>query len=279
MTDTHTAAIRRWALARQNHPYLYGATGTACTPQQRRARMTQYPAQAEAIRAACPVLTGERAGCQGCRHHGKDAYDCAQFVRRAFETAGIQLPSGASSQWRWTGWAHKGPITPEAGQRVCALFRQGADPQRPMDHVGLSLGDGRVMDARSHSRGVVLGKLNDYPWTHWAVPAGAVLAPATLRPGSRGDAVKALQQLLLGRGYALPRHGADGVFGPETQAAVRAARQRLGLPAGDTADDALLTALRAQPAPKPAPPTVDERLSALERRMAQVERQIKEAIA
>ena len=274
MTDTHTAAIRRWALARQNHPYLYGATGTACTPQQRRARMTQYPAQAEAIRAACPVLTGERAGCQGCRHHGKQAYDCAQFVRRAFETAGIQLPSGASSQWCWTGWAHKGPITPEAGQRVCALFRQGADPQRPMDHVGLSLGDGRVMDARSHSRGVVLGTISDYPWTHWAVPAGLADATATAAPEVD---VKALQQLLISRGYALPRHGADGVLGPETRAAVQQARRRLNLP-GDTADEALLAALRWQPVPAQAA-NAGERLDALERRVARLEQQVKEVMA
>jgi len=279
MMTAKADTIRRWALAREGHPYLYGATGALCTPGERRARMAQYPAQAAAIRAACPVLQGQRDSCPGCRHMGRQAYDCAQFVRRAFETAGLKLPSGASSQWKWAGWAAKGPITPQAGRQVCAVFRQGADPQRPMAHVGLSLGDGRVMDARSHSRGVVLGKLGDYPWTHWAVPAGAVAAPAALRPGSRGEAVKALQQLLLSRGYALPRHGSDGVFGQETQAAVRVARQQLGLPAGDAADDALLAALRAQPARKPAPPTVDERLSELERRVAQVERQVQEAIA
>lgn len=49
--------------------------------------------------------------------------------------------------------------------------------------------------------------------------------PATLEPvkrGSRGPAVKKLQERLLVLGYKLPRYGADGDYGGETQAAVKA---------------------------------------------------------
>lgn len=41
-----------------------------------------------------------------------------------------------------------------------------------------------------------------------------------LRKGMKSDAVKAMQQLLLARGYELPRYGADGCFGEETENAL-----------------------------------------------------------
>ena len=42
-----------------------------------------------------------------------------------------------------------------------------------------------------------------------------------LRAGSKGDAVRRVQQALLAEGYELPKFGADGVFGKETASAVR----------------------------------------------------------
>ena len=42
-----------------------------------------------------------------------------------------------------------------------------------------------------------------------------------MRNGSRGTAVKKVQQLLFYLGIDFPAHGADGIFGPETKAAVK----------------------------------------------------------
>lgn len=42
-----------------------------------------------------------------------------------------------------------------------------------------------------------------------------------IRRGSRGLAVRLIQQSLLAQGYALPRFGSDGIFGLETEGAVR----------------------------------------------------------
>ncbi len=47
-------------------------------------------------------------------------------------------------------------------------------------------------------------------------------APHFLRRGSRGIAVRRVQQLLFFLGFDIGIHGADGVFGPDTEAAVRA---------------------------------------------------------
>jgi peptidoglycan hydrolase-like protein with peptidoglycan-binding domain len=48
------------------------------------------------------------------------------------------------------------------------------------------------------------------------------LATISQRRNSLGTHVRLIQESLLAQGYALPIHGADGDFGPETEAAVRA---------------------------------------------------------
>ena len=50
-----------------------------------------------------------------------------------------------------------------------------------------------------------------------------------LRKGAKGDNVKALQILLIGRGYSCGRYGADGDFGTATYNAVKAYQKDKGL--------------------------------------------------
>lgn len=50
-----------------------------------------------------------------------------------------------------------------------------------------------------------------------------------LRKGAKGDNVKALQILLIGRGYSCGSYGADGSFGTATDNAVRAFQKAKGL--------------------------------------------------
>lgn len=114
-------------------------------------------------------------------------------------------------------------------------------------HIGIYVGDGLVAEATpSWADGVQLTACNrDIPgymrrdWaTHGKLPwvtyentrATGVELP-TLRQGSKGEAVRALQLLLAGRGEALPVWGADGAFGSETEKAVRAYQAKNGLAA------------------------------------------------
>ena len=57
------------------------------------------------------------------------------------------------------------------------------------------------------------------------------IALPEIRYGGRGDAVKAMQILLIGWGFPLPRWGADGEYGAETAAALKAFQQDRGLTA------------------------------------------------
>ena len=267
--------------------YVYGGTGKPCSPAYREARMKQYPAQAAAIRKHCPVLSGKAAGCGRCRYRGRPCYDCAQLVRLALREAGILLPSGASSQWRAKGlWAWQGPIGPQAAHAVCLLFRRDdqGSASRPMAHVGISTGDGYAVDARGHAAGVIRSRITAYPWTHMAFPLGFPLplglglkeaqaqppaqeqdrpAPVDLhglhlQPGDRGPMVRLLQTQLLRLGYPLPRFGADGIYGRETAAALRAFQHVAGLPPSGIADPAAMALLFPRPAPREEDPFWEE---------------------
>jgi peptidoglycan hydrolase-like protein with peptidoglycan-binding domain len=65
----------------------------------------------------------------------------------------------------------------------------------------------------------------------------------TIASGSRGDAVKKLQQALMAAGYALPRYGADGGYGAEGMAAVKKLQRDAHLPETGIVDRATLLAL------------------------------------
>ena len=52
-----------------------------------------------------------------------------------------------------------------------------------------------------------------------------------------------LQSALKAIGIGLPKYGVDGIFGPETQQAVKQAQQKFGLQPSGAADGALLNRL------------------------------------
>ena len=61
---------------------------------------------------------------------------------------------------------------------------------------------------------MVLGSFIIQPQPEIVTAHCAVHLPALVK-GMESDAVKAMQQLLLAKGYELPRYGADGAFGGE----------------------------------------------------------------
>ncbi|NLX83534.1 MAG: peptidoglycan-binding protein [Clostridiales bacterium] len=144
-----------------------------------------------------------------------------------------------------------------------------------MAHVGISLGNGYVVDARGHAVGVIKSKLTAYPWTHMAFPRGFPLpdslmktggepsAPAQpapsrpaidlhalhLAPGDRGESVRLVQTQLTRLGYPLPRFGIDGIYGSETACAVVAFQKVAGLVSSGAADEDTMKALFPRPDP------------------------------
>jgi hypothetical protein len=68
----------------------------------------------------------------------------------------------------------------------------------------------------------------------------------SLRRGDHGRGVQAIQQALYDLGFTTPRHGADGIFGPETAVAVRAFQAGQGLAADGVVGAATMNALDAR---------------------------------
>ena len=65
----------------------------------------------------------------------------------------------------------------------------------------------------------------------------------TLNIGDKGPQVMHLQSALKALGIGLPKYGVDGIFGPETQQAVKKAQQKFGLQPSGTADQMLISKL------------------------------------
>ncbi|THG89659.1 hypothetical protein AJ85_15885 [Alkalihalobacillus alcalophilus ATCC 27647 = CGMCC 1.3604] len=88
---------------------------------------------------------------------------------------------------------------------------------------------------------------------------GGVQTPSNLlRRGSKGEAVRQLQQDLLKVGESLPRFGVDGDFGAETENAVRSFQRKQNITVdgivGPQTNQALAKALEASPTPPPPTP-------------------------
>lgn len=226
--------VRAWCAQRVGCPYIYGATGKPCTPSYREARMAQYPAYAEKIKRNCPRLSGKATACADCKwadpetEIGKLAYDCAQLSRWAMDAVGIQLVSGANSQWEKTNWKSHGNIILMPRDKVCLVFRQDEDH---MGHVGIYQGDGTVIHAKGHDYGVVRQPLTEVNLTHYGLPYGLYeeVVPVehpTLRRGDSGPDVVYLQTLLCDVGETLT---VDGKFGDKTEKAVKDFQRLYGL--------------------------------------------------
>ena len=64
-----------------------------------------------------------------------------------------------------------------------------------------------------------------------------------IKRGDKGASVKKIQEILLALGYALPKYGADGAFGNETEAAVNAFKRSAKLPENGIIDMQALLAM------------------------------------
>jgi uncharacterized protein YgiM (DUF1202 family) len=133
--------------------YVYGATGWVCSEARRKQQADQYPEYATTIMTTC------------AKWDGKQCYDCAQLTKAAAKAAGASLPSGATSQWKSTAWAQKGEIATIPDKAGIFLYRQKGSV---MQHTGVYIGNGRVVDSRGSSQGTIESDLGSYPWTHWA---------------------------------------------------------------------------------------------------------------
>lgn len=163
------------------------------------------------------------------------AFDCSELVEWAASRLGVRFVDGAQNQrdaCRQAGTligVHEGIRT-----RGALLFRIDVDG----DHVAISLGDGKTIEARGKAFGVNVFDATGRTWTDAGlVPGfdrrgGRRATPvrdgdATLEQGDRGEQVRWLQRRLQLHGF--DAGAPDGIFGARTDAQVRAFQKARGL--------------------------------------------------
>ena len=105
-------------------------------------------------------------------------------------------------------------------------------------HIGYVVDkDLNVIEARGRDYGVVKTKIAERNWNAYGRPKmfkAEIEAPdpitRELKRGDKGEDVKVVQTALIQNGYKLPKYGADGSFGGETQMAVCALQKTLNKP-------------------------------------------------
>lgn len=215
------------ACACVGYPYVFGAWGEECTPNNRKRRVREdHPT----IVSKCQVLSGRSNVCVGCQWDlPVRMFDCRGFTDWILKQFGIDLKGeGATSQWNTeSNWKAKGEVSNGVPDNVlvCLFVKKGSK----MEHTGI----GYKGETCECSSGVQHFMKRNKKWTHWAIPMGidgdiSDYRP-TLKRGSKGEYVTLLQTKLIQLGYDLSPYGADGKFGNTTLKAVKQFQKDNGL--------------------------------------------------
>lgn len=193
---------------------------------------------------------------------GRRVADCSGLLVWAFGQLGGRIYHGSDTIFR----EHCSQTGPLAGtvsiQPGTAVFQ---NDQGRRIHVGVYVGGGECIEARGTQSGVIVSPLS--VWDEWGLLAGVdyaavpadtqeIAVPQTTRQGDRGELVRFIQQALCEAGQTVK---ADGVFGAQTAAAVRAVQSAHGLDADGIVGPKTWAVLRRAAEPdEPDAPVPDE---------------------
>ena len=238
-TSEHFVAF---CLAMVGQPYWYGTCVYKCSESLRAKKAKQYPSHYKDSRTA--RYKDDIARKKVCA-------DCVGLIKGYNWTSGgagvieaIGTDKTLSSKYGGNGCPDKsanGMFT-YAKSKGCAWGTIDTLPEIPGvalrsdGHVGVYVGDGYAVEERGFSYGCVKTKVSSRKWTHWfqlpfvdygdaTFTGGSYVKPdtaateytlgtRTLKDGSKGTDVKALQEFLLQLEYSLPKYGTDGEFAP-----------------------------------------------------------------
>ena len=144
-------------------PYVFGAAGEMCTPDNRKKYAGYRPDKKPDIFGACPALSG-KGTCDSCKWCGTRIFDCRGFTRWLLAQVGLTLYGGTvTAQWETaSNWVYKGNIDKMPLSLACCVFREG--------HTGMHL----FGDVTRHCNKYVKEQLlPGVPrWLRFGIPAG-----------------------------------------------------------------------------------------------------------
>lgn len=133
-------------------------------------------------------------------------------------------------------------ILPDGKISLESLFDEDFDTDQVFGNVQTWLDDLNVNKAESKIKGLfdTVTSSGDELKANYSIET---LLFGDLKRGDRSESVRKMQEQLMSLGYNLDKFGADGIFGPETQAAVNKFKQDVGLAADGVFDSNAYTKL------------------------------------
>jgi cell wall-associated NlpC family hydrolase len=176
------------------------------------------------------------------------AFDCSHLIYWGCQRLGISIPDGSWRQYQYCV-EHGTVLSIEQAIRTpgALLFYFEGDPmqaERPRNaHVAVSHGDGTTIEARSSKYGVGTFRAHGRRWSHAAtipsltsdvtgpiarrdVDIHVQLSKVSRHGRKRGKDVRTVQSLLHARGFGEIVGEIDGVFGKQTDKALRRFQRR-----------------------------------------------------
>ena len=170
--------------------------------------------------------------------------DCSGLFSWAFNKLGGYIAHGSNSIWKSYCSDRGNLVTGKRsdGKELLPGTAVFTDKNGDKTHIGLFIGNGKVIEAAGVDAGVCVSNVTAGKWKCWGElkkveyeggggGGGDEPEHLTIRRGSKGEAVKECQRLLAKLGYDLGSYGIDGDFGRATEAAVKKFQQEHGLTA------------------------------------------------
>ena len=165
--------------------------------------------------------------------------DCSGLFAWSFAQLGGAIAHGSNSIYdRYC--SKKGKLDESLKKKILPGTAVFTGTEKTHGHIGLYVGNGKVIEASGTQAGVCVSNITAGKWTYYgflkdveydgAMPeTDPVDSEPTLKRGSKGEAVKKMQTLLYGLGYGLGSWGIDGDFGSQTEKAVKEFQSDHGL--------------------------------------------------
>lgn len=230
MSKTNTGLVE-YCRAQLGNPYWWGTFGQTASASLFNQKRTQYPREYAGY------------GAEVASQYGKKVHDCVGLIKGyrwsespssapKYNAAQDVAVYGLYDQCDLRGAISTMPEVPG----VC-VFMGG------FGHVGVYIGNGKVIEATGHARGVVETNFQGRGWAYWGMPSWLTYEQTTETPsapakqpsataktystqlpmlslGCISRAVEATQCLLVRAGYSVGSAGVDGEFGADTRKAV-----------------------------------------------------------